>query len=353
MSVNTRFRSRIGGFTTLTAADDVVVMDMVTTYSNQDPAGDEYYDKYYSEFPRKGVVATEAANEFGALNMRMGASTLAKSEGFPSGVSQSFDYDGTLGNEPKATGDDALLGTFNGVPGKFSCSGTDNICSAGTNTSGGLTLGASWVFTPDGDPENIVVKSVIADADYLVFSYWVETTIDMINDETTYTVGVTHMGVGPAPNIGAMVAGNATYMGPAAGIFARRAYDPESGGDVETAGRFTADATLTADFDDGDLVVDGTIDNFMHAGSAIDSEWMVTMTEGMITRDGAAFVSNPLKQTDDSVWSGQFNGHYDGDVNDPSTPADERKLQPTGATGTFSNAFDNGRVLGAFGVEKE
>ena len=36
------------GSSTLTAADDVVVMDMVTAYTNQEPAGDEYYATYYA-----------------------------------------------------------------------------------------------------------------------------------------------------------------------------------------------------------------------------------------------------------------------------------------------------------------
>ena len=126
---------------------------------------------------------------------------------------------------------------------------------------------------------------------------------------------------------------------------------------METAGRFTADASLTADFDAADFTSDGsvsgTITNFMHAGSAIDSEWSVTMTEGNITAAGGAFASNPDKQAlgDRSVWTGTFNGHYASD--NTGTPADELKLQPTGATGTFSDIFDNGAVLGAFGVEKE
>ena len=122
---------------------------------------------------------------------------------------------------------------------------------------------------------------------------------------------------------------------------------------METAGRFTADATLTADFDAADLSIDGTVTNFMHAGSAIDSDWTVTMSEGAITPTGGLFASVPAKQTagDGSVWTGQFNGHYGAD--NTSTPVNETTLKPTGATGMFSNTFDNGAVLGAFGVEKE
>ena len=345
---------RAGGGT-LTGADDVVVMDMVTTYTNQDPAGDEYYATYYSATKPEidGMAATD-----GAVNLVDGRTSLAKSSEFPSGVSQSFVFDGGLGNKPVAEGDDVLLGTFNGVPGKFSC--TDDTCTASTNASRALSIGSgagNWVFTPDGDPENIVVEGVIADADYLAFGYWIETTTDMINDKTTYRVGVTQMSVGPTMDILVSVTGNATYKGPAAGVFARRAYDPESGGTVETAGRFTADATLTADFDAADRStgIDGTITNFMHGGSEIDSDWAVTMSEGVIEDPGNAglFTSDPTKQAagDGSVWTGQFNGHYAAD--DGGTPVNETTLKPTGATGMFSNTFDNGAVLGAFGVEKE
>ena len=182
-----------------------------------------------------------------------------------------------------------------------------------------------WVFTPNGDPEKIVVEGVIADVDYLTFGYWVETTTDKVNGKTTYRVGVGHTPTHTHANAGdpslsqrlRRFSGNATYKGPAAGIFARRAYDPESGGTVETAGRFTADATLMADFDTTDHPggIDGSITNFMHAGSAIDPEWSVVMTEGDITATGAVFASNPAKQAlgDGSVWAGEFNGHYASD----------------------------------------
>ena len=353
-SVHEREYKRAGSGT-LTAADDVVVMDMVTNYTNQALAGDEYYATYYSVAGKPELDLTSIAARNGAVDLADGRSTLAMSSGFPSGVSQRFVYDGGMGNKLIAKGDDVLLGSFNGVPGKFSC--TDGFCTASTNASSLLSLGSgdsgNWVFLPDGDPEKIVVKGVIADVNYLAFGYWVETTTDMINDKTTYRVGVTQMSVGPGIEIPTMVTGNATYKGPAAGMFARRAYDPESGGNVETAGRFTADATLTADFDEADLSIDGSITNFMHGGSAIDSDWSVTMSEGKINRTNALFESDSIKQAtgDGSVWTGQFNGHYDADNN--GTPINELALKPTGATGMFSNTFDNGAVLGAFGVEKE
>ena len=112
------------------------------------------------------------------------------------------------------------------------------------------------------------------------------------------------------------VTGSATYTGPAAGLFAKREYDPDRAGTVETAGRFTAHAALTADFDaaqftdPADGSISGTITNFMHDGNMIDPMWSVTMNEGVIEATGATFVSVPDKQTDGSHWTGRFYGHY-------------------------------------------
>ena len=379
-NVHEREYKRAGGGT-LTGADDVVVMDMVTTYTNQDPAGDEYYAKYYSDTAGRPEIgesggSPDVADPDGAVILANDRSKLAESSGFPSGESQTYTFDGGAGNKPELAGDDVLLGKFNGVSGKFSC--MDASCVATTDAKELLSLdsgiaGGAWVFTPDGNPEKIVVEGVIADVDYLTFGYWVETTTDNVNGKTTYRIGVSHTPThttdplrtdndidldDPATDAAEGVSGTATYAGPAGGMFARRAYDPESGGDVETAGRFTAKASLTADFDRADLSIDGMITDFMHGGSEIDPEWSVVMSEGVITATtgaipGGTFASDSVKQGlgDGSVWSGTFNGHHD--MNQPNTPVNELTLKPTGATGMFSDIFDNGAVLGAFGVEKE
>ena len=188
--VHEREYKRAGGGT-LTGADDVVVMDMVTTYTNQDPAGDEYYATYYGDIQPE--ISAAAATD-GAVNLTAAAASLSKSSGFPSLESQTYTFDGGAGNKPELKGDNVLLGTFNGVQGKFSC--TDGSCVAETNAGGSLSLssdgGQNWVFTPDGDPEKIVVMGVIEDVDYLTFGYWVETTTDNVNGKTSYRVGVGH-----------------------------------------------------------------------------------------------------------------------------------------------------------------
>ena len=146
--------------------------------------------------------------------------------------------------------------------------------------------------------------------------------------------------------------GSAKYTGPAAGLFTRRAYHPEGAGTVQQAGRFTADAALTADFDAGDMDIDGTIGGFMHDGAVIDARWRVDLSEGTIDPATATFVSDPGKQSrgDGSVWTGTFHGHFATDK--ATTPTDETAVLPTGVSGKFSKTFDNGAVLGAFGATR-
>ena len=157
---------------------------------------------------------TSLVDTDGAVTLKNGRSKLAKSttDSRPEKI-RLYTYDGGSSNRKVAKGDDVLLGTFNGVPGKFSCS--DDACTASTNKAGALTLGNTrrtdaagggvWTFTPDGDPAKIVVEGVIEDVDYLTFGYWVETTTDNVNGKTTYRVGVSHQGTHTAGMAGTVI----------------------------------------------------------------------------------------------------------------------------------------------------
>ena len=228
-------------------------------------------------------------------------------------------------------------------------------CTASTNASGSLTLGSStpatirrmlvyWMFTPDGDPEKIVVEGVIEDVDYLRFGYWVETTTD--NDQRQDHLQGRRESYGYTMHTSSrrgswMIRGLAFRrslamppirdLRPACSQDARTI--PRAGVTVETAGRFTADATLTADFDAADHSIDGSITNFMHAGSAIDPEWSGhhVRRHNNSYRDARALrairPSRPLG--DGSVWTGQFNGHYATSDND-GTPVNELDAEADG-----------------------
>ena len=347
---------------TLTAGDDVTVKDILTTYTNQDASE----GRRYTEFFPSNTTAVTAITTDGTLTLAAAAQSKAMSAGFPAANQQVYLYDGGTGttSRPLADASNPLIGTYYGVPGRFTCTGND--CTATRSASGTLSLGtANWRFTPDGDPSAIRIPDTNTDSDYLTFGYWLEEVTDAAGT-TAYRAGVYYPAAGSRTGqIAATVTGEATYTGPAAGLFAKREYDPEGGGTVETAGQFTADATLTADFDraqfaGADGSVSGTITNFMHDGSMIDPMWSVTMKEGTIDADaagGAIFESNSANQTagDGSQWRGRFYGHYDATnvtADDPVTPVNEVTFKPTGVAGAFSNTFDNGEVLGAFGATR-
>ena len=345
---------------TLATGDDVTVRDILTTYTNQEASVGTYYAEFFSS-----IIGQD-----GTLSLAEGTHNRAMSSGFPAANQQVYEYDdGTDAvGRPHADRDNPLIGTYYGVPGRFTCT-TDNDCTATRDASGNLMLGtANWRFTPDGDPSTITVPDTNTDDDYLTFGYWLEEVMDATGT-TAYRAGVYYPVAGSMTgSIGETVKGEATYTGPAAGVFAKREYDPDSGGTVETAGRFTARASLTADFDMGDMDINGKITDFMHDGSMIDPMWAVTMKEGMIDAngddnvadDGATFVSDPTKQAagDGSQWTGRFYGHYHaaevavGATDNDVTPVNESTFKPTGVAGAFSKTFDNGEVLGAFGATR-
>ena len=71
-------------------------------------------------------------------------------------------------------------GTFYGVPGTFACSEVSTECRAEMSADGmTLSFAGDWSFTPDGvmeeaDLDNIIVKGVVLDMDYMDFGYWLK-----------------------------------------------------------------------------------------------------------------------------------------------------------------------------------
>ena len=268
------------GSGTLTDADDVVVMDMVTTYTNQDPAGDEYYSKYYTtgaegtdDDPFRDETISEWQRTNGALDLANDSSaSLAMSRRIPVPGEPGISSTPTMAdasNRKVAEGGRRSARYVQWCTRQVLVLGHQGVHRLDEREAGGLSLGSTsrmrteagvWTFTPDGDPARIVVEgrdrgcrlpevrllggdddrqrqrrqrpptgSALATSRYTLTADMAGTIIVPPNaaEGAAGTKGVT---------------GTADYAGPAAGIFARRAYDPESGGDVETAGRFTADA---------------------------------------------------------------------------------------------------------------
>ena len=267
---------------------------------------------------------------------------------FPTGKGAGIAYPDN-DTDPDNAFEVAFAGTFHGVAGTFECTNDTAACAAENNADGDLaSLTGAWTFTPDSTDST--VAGVQTDVDYLDFGHWVR-TVDAAAGPS-YTVDAFYRGEAPHGDVGGLT-GTATYKGGAAGLYARRAYAAGGDGAVTAAGRFTADAALTAKFGGDDVAtndrfsIGGTIDNFMDGGKAIDAAWTVELDKIGGNGAGTFNIGSNADQesftggttTGGGAWSGKFYGGSGADA-------------PTGVAGRFTAAFDNGGVIGAFGATK-
>ena len=159
------------------------------------------------------------------------------------------------------------------------------------------------------------------------------------------------------------LSGTATYTGAAAGLWAER----EAGERDGASGAFTADATLTADFDHAPfLALSGSIDNFRDAAGASLGDWTATLaneTGGVTggTHNGGGFVShgNTAGSADGRNWSGGWVAQFFR-----RAASDSQAALPTAVGGAFqahhgtpAMAAENDQgfvgAIGAFGAEKQ
>ena len=258
-------------------------------------------------------------------------------------------------NTATATVDERkLAGTFHGVAGTFAC--TADTCTATNDKDGNLTTlttsgNGSWTFTPTDT--DVSVPGVQTDADYLDFGYWVNAST--VNGKQSYDAAAFYRGKSPSggTTTGTDIAGlegSATYTGGAAGLFTKTTH----GSGVTSGGRFTADASLTANFGGNDVApndadkISGSITNFMDSeGNVIDPGW----TLRLMTADIEVTATDATEGTFSGNTSagGKWSGNLYGAVDSASTPD---KL-PSGVAGEFTGAFTNGNVMGAFGATKQ
>ena len=161
-------------------------------------------------------------------------------------------------------GGEGLEGSFMGVRGRFVCvdgmaggaSAVDRECEIDHQTNGqmGVSEGDLVVFIP-------YVHS--GDVDWLTAGVWLTIPDDL--DDGDYAIGSFVYGNDPVeydadadPGARGLM-GTATYNGEA---FGRYAEDMEVGEGAKMTGRFTADATLTADFDANGGATGGTGNDF-------------------------------------------------------------------------------------------
>ena len=262
----------------------------------------------------------------------------------------------------------SISGTFDGASGTYTCaSATDGACTSNM-TTGGVVLGGSltdgWMFNP---LDNAMVSQ--PDSAYAYFGWWLHQ--DENGPEVDVFHGVTDLAA--AGDTFPPLGGTATYKGPAAGKYA---IDPVAPGTYASGGHWTADATLTANFEDPDAADDpvasngsisGMIENFMADGESMD--WSVSLGDTALSAtaifnsgDNATAEETTPVAGDDVVWTiadeaAPESGSWSGALYDQTAPPDGNNV-PSTATGEFSATYSEGghtigHMIGAFGAHVE
>ena len=289
------------------------------------------------------------------LDLSTGAATYAE-------VIESADFDHTgrkVHGDADTNGEDLeFRGTFDDAPGKYTCGegAGENDCTS-NKTNAGIVLAGNWLFVPD---VNAMVSQ--PDGGYAYFGWWLYR--DSVGPEADGFHGMTGHTAIDTTSFGAL-GGTATYKGAAAGQYA---IDPVAPGTYATSGRFTANVTLNANFEDPDNAdpvtqpgsISGKLDGFMSDGEMMP--WSVSLGEtNFAAANDGMFASAGDRATtpgDDVVWtidnesapeSGQWMGalHDQGDNNVPNV-----------ATGKWDATYSEGghtigHMVGAFGASIE
>ena len=233
----------------------------------------------------------------------------------------------------------SFMGTLGGAPGEYSCTG--NTCSVTLDDKGAVTeFAGAWSFEPGED-----AKLLLPDTNHLVFGYWMNAKDDGKFDFQTFAMGVGYATATPAAN---GIEGSATYSGAAGGAYVLK---DVSQGQVTgaTDGRFTANATLHANFLDADQagVISGLIDGFANEAGESMAGWGVTLKPTALTNTGSTFAGETSASigsgtSGSGAWEGTF---YGGGGNDND--------QPTDVVGQFDAHFPGAHVAGAYGATKD
>ena len=166
------------------------------------------------------------------------------------------------------------------------------------------------------------------------------------------------------------VTGSATYAGHAAGKFALDYSKNRVLDGVSNGGHFTADASLSATFSGTGVGISGTIDNFMANGESVPwsvtlhkADWDGDLTTGVFATPATDVpATTNVDETLGTTWSidgtsadrsGTWSGKMYDEMPGPPPGGDGSNL-PTTVTGTFYSEFSTvGRMVGAFGADKQ
>ncbi|MCY4394476.1 MAG: hypothetical protein OXC10_05000 [Rhodospirillaceae bacterium] len=300
------------------------------------------------------------------LDLGSDPASTADIKGDPASTGDKFPTAGTKTYQNAEAEQVEVKGTYQGAPGKYTCSAA--ACTATVGTGGAIDLGGQWYFV-----HNSGAMVSTPDPNYLIFGWWLNKDKDGKPTAASAFTGI----AGTAPDVLTgvnSIVGSATYTGKAAGKFALS--NPLDG--TGDAGHFTANATLTAKFSGAGAGISGALDNFMANDKAVP--WSVALNnrtlagdtvgaapgnnigdDGAITSAGSFDTATPnVDESKTTVWSIDGNaapasGTWSGQLYDEAQTgaADDGSNVPTSVTGTFQSEFGSiGSMVGAFGATK-
>ena len=244
-----------------------------------------------------------------------------------------------IADTPIANGANFANANYSGIPGTIHCLGAD--CKVGTADDGaneGKLIG-SWYFQPAEDKayyEKVGTATVYTEEmNYARFGHWL---VVAENGEVTVNTYAWSNGNTTDVQVGENVDldDTATYSGSAAGMSLHKTFDSQGEQQSIYSGRFTADVSLTADFDT--TSVSGMIDNFQ--GNATDPTWSVELERmTLATSPGTAGTTS----TGGTGADGQWNHEAYGVENE----------RPTGIFGNFTAHWTDGHAAGAYATRKD
>ena len=326
-------------------------------YTNQAKPTSQSFEKWVSGTTGIQIETTAGTNK-GSIEVRAADLERVRVDVFL--------HQGTQ-NHPFPSGSTELFvrGTYNGASGRYRCTGT---CSSTNDGEGSPSaLGGTWRFFPDSD-----ARVSTPDADYLYYGWWVSKDKDGMPEAasafagTVGTVGIVDnfsnlnpaYGWSSASNANG-ITGSATYTGNAVGKFAINDHLNGTG----DGGHFTADAKLKAKFGSHDAGngVTGTIDNFRLNDGSEDPGWSVKLNnssawadDGVVTGTDTVWSIDGNEADSSGEWGGTMYDETPGVYNKDTAPYGDGSNIPTTVTGRFYSEFhDNGRMVGAFGAQKE
>jgi len=267
----------------------------------------------------------------------------------------------------------SIPGTYDGYSGTYRCEQSDNHCTS-LKTATGITLDGDWVFVSTNPNE----EKKAMETNYLTFGWWAVESNSGNNkgDITNVKVFVDSEGESDNPKANSVATangittGSAIYKGGAAGKYA--VHNLLGNTPATSAGAFTADAELTANFKGTNTRVDGKIINFMSDGQKMNG-WEVTLhardgkdgTKDEANASDGDGIGRASGETSHTTWKignndSESNGSWSGDfyqANDERSTAHGATVVPGIVAGTFDASYRRGaaghvgQMVGAFGAE--